>query len=232
VQTKISIDPAAIAKFERTLSDFEAETGKTADEGMRVIARASLRRLATTVQPYGLAGGASMGKFVKSIEIQVFRAWLGTNLGAFPAESDMKRAHYAARQNGSVPKRLFRKEKGKPWLDLIPESARDSYSKVAMKKAFRAKAAWVKLYNDLGKGRMRNVSPLVYRHLNGARGEHAISGSGTKIKIQISNKVPYIDSIQKLQDVLKAQKEGERRGLKWMETATNKAIEKANKTLK
>ena len=113
METKIQFDAAAIAKFERTLAEFAAATGKTAEDGMKRIAKASCKRLASTVQPYGLKGGR-LAKFQKSVAAQVDRAWLGTNLGAFPATNNMKDAHYAARRNGVVPKRLFRKEKGKP----------------------------------------------------------------------------------------------------------------------
>ena len=228
---KIQFDAAAIAKFERTLIEFAEATGKTAEDGMKRIAKASCKRLASTVQPYGLKGGKIVW-LQKSVALQVDRAWFGTNVGAFPATNNMKDAHYAARRNGVVPKRLFRKEKGKPWLDLIPTLERDTYKKLAVAKVGRAKAAWVKIANDLGKPKMSGIDNIINRHLPDARGSYTISGTGIKTAITISNDVPYIKKIQYTEDVAKAAAEGMKNGLKWMTITTAKTIEKANRQLK
>lgn len=230
METKIQFDAATIAKFERTLAEFAEATGKTAEEGMKRIAKASCKRLASTVQPFGLKGGR-LAKFKKSVATQVDRAWFGTNLGAFPATNNMRDAHYAARRNGSVPKRLFRKEKGKPWLDLIPASDRDTYKKIAVEKVGRAKAAWVKIANDLGKPKMSGLDSIVTRHLPDARGSFTISGEGIKTAIKISNETTYIKKIQYTEDVAKAAADGMKNGLKWMTITTAKTIEKANREL-
>jgi hypothetical protein len=226
------MDKATVAKFKKTIADFVSATGKTAEDGMKRIAKASCKRLASTVQPYGLKGGEKMDKFEKSIGFQVDRAWFGTNLGAFPATNNIKDAHYAARRDGVVPSRLFRKEKGKPWLALISASERETYKKTAVAKAFRAKAAWVKIANDLGKPKMSGVSPKINRHLPAARGSHTVSGSGLKTTVKISNKVSYIKKIQYTEDVAKAAADGMKNGLKWMTITTQKTIEKANRQLK
>jgi hypothetical protein len=231
VDTKIEMDKAAIAKFERTLAEFEAATGKTAEEGMTRIAKSACRRLASTVQPYGLKGGR-LAKFEKSVAAQVDRAWFGTNLGAFPATNNMRDAHLAARQNGRVRKQLFQKEKGKPWLALIPVSDREAYKKIAVEKVGRAKAAWVKISNDLGKPKMSGLDSIITRHLPDARGNKTVSGSGLTTTVTISNDVPYIKKIQYTEDVAKAAAEGMKNGLKWMTITTAKTIEKANRQLK
>jgi hypothetical protein len=207
------------------------ETGKNAEDGMKVMGRATCKRLAITVQPYGLKGG-KLDKFKNSVATQVDRAWFGTNLGAFPATNSMKDAHYGARRNGVVPKRLFRKEKGKPWLNLIPQSDRENYKKLAMAKIGRAKAAWVNIYNELGKSKMGGLDATITRHLSGAKGSSTVSGSGIETALNIVNDTPYIKSIQYTEDIEKATKEGVRLGLKWMEKATDKAVEKANQKLK
>ena len=226
----IKTNKAIIAHFERTIAEFEAATGKTAEEGMKRIAKSSCKRLAITVQPYGIEG--HMGKFQKSVAIQVDRAWLGTNLGAFPATNNMKDAHYGARKNGVVAKRLFRKEKGKPWLNLISVSDRDTYKKLAVAKIGRAKAAWVKIANDLGKPKMSGVNGIIKRHLNGAKGSHTVSGKGMKTAVHISNETTYIKKIQYTADVAKAAADGMINGMKWMTITTAKTIEKANRQLK
>lgn len=224
------MDAASIAKFEKTIADFVAATGKTTEEGLKRMAKASCRRLATTVQPYGLKGGR-LAKFEKSVGTQVERAWLGTNLGAFPATNSMKDAHYGARRNGSVPKRLFRKEKGKPWLDLISASDKNDYKKIAMAKVGRAKAAWVKISNDLGKPKMSGLDKIITRHLDSAEGRKTVSGTGTKTVIEISNDTSYLTKIQSSSDVTRAVAEGMKNGLKWMTITTEKTIEKANRQL-
>ena len=230
METKIQFDAATVAKFERTLAEFAEATGKTAEDGMKRIAKSSCKRLASTVQPYGLKGGR-LAKFEKSVALQVDRAWIGTNLGAFPATNNMKDAHYGARRNGVVPKRLFRKEKGKPWLDLIPASERDTYKRIAVEKVGRAKAAWVKIANDLGKPKMSGLDSIITRHLPDARGSFVISGEGTQTEIKISNDTTYIKRIQYTEDVQKAALDGMENGLKWMTITTQKNIEKANRQL-
>ena len=224
------MDAATVAKFEKTLSDFVAATGKTAEEGMMRIAKSACRRLASTVQPYGLKGGR-LAKFEKSVAAQVDRAWFGTNLGAYPATNSMRDAHLAARRNGSVAKQLFKKEKGKPWLALIPASDRDTYKKIAVEKVGRAKAAWVKIANDLGKPKMSGLDSIITRHLPDARGDKTVSGTGLQTAVTISNNVPYIKKIQYTEDVAKAAAEGMKNGLKWMTITTAKTIEKANRQL-
>ena len=231
MDTKIEMDKATVAKFEKTIADFVAATGKTAEEGMNRIAKSACRRLASTVQPYGLKGGR-LAKFEKSVAAQVDRAWFGTNLGAFPSTNNMRDAHYGARRNGKVAKQLFRKEKGKPWLALIPASDRDTYKKIAVEKVGRAKAAWVKISNDLGKPKMSGLDSTITRHLPGARGDKTVSGKGLETAVTISNKTPYIKSIQYTEDVAKAATEGMKNGLKWMTITTAKTIEKANRQLK
>ena len=224
------MDDATVAKFEKTLADFVTATGKTAEEGMKRIAKSACRRLASTVQPYGLKGGR-LAKFEKSVAAQVDRAWFGTNLGAFPATNNMRDAHYGARRNGKVAKQLFRKEKGKPWLDLISGSDRENYKKIAVEKVGRAKAAWVKISNDLGKPKMSGLDSIINRHLNDARGTKTISGEGLTTAVTISNDTTYIKKIQFTEDVAKAAAEGMKNGLKWMTITTAKTIEKANRQL-
>jgi hypothetical protein len=234
IETKIEIDRATRRKMEKVIADFAAATGKTVEEGVKQMAKSSCRRLATTVHPYGLEhSGGKMGKFLKSIAGQVGTAWFGTNLGAYPATSSMREAHRNARTGKTmkVPYRQFRKEKGRKWLGLIPEPERDSHIKLIQKRAFRAKAAWVKCANDLPGSKMSKVSHLVSRHLSNALGRVTISGNGMKTKVEISNDVPYVGKIQTSNDVAKAQTDGMKNGLKYMATVTQKEIEKANRAL-
>jgi hypothetical protein len=233
IETKIEIDRATRRKMEKTIEDFAKATGKTAEDGIKRMAKSSCKRLATTVHPYGLKGGGKMDKFIKNLAIQVGTAWFGTNVGAFPATSSMREAHRNARSGRTmrVPARKFRKEKGKPWLGLISGTDRDSHVKEIQSRAFRAKAAWVKVANDLGGPKMSGVSALVNRHLNGAMGKVAITGKGMQTKVIISNDAPYVGKIQTSNDVAKAQIDGMKNGLKYMKTVTQKEIEKANRAL-
>lgn len=231
IETRIEIDSATRRKIEKVIEDFAKATGKTAEDGVKRMAKSSCKRLASTVHPYGLKGGGKMEKFVKNLALQVGTAWVGTNLGAYPATNSMAEAHRNARSGttGRVNGRRFRKEKGKPWLDLISRQDLNSHIKTVQGKAFRAKAAWVKVANDLGKPKMSGVSALVNRHLNGARGYVAVSGNGMQAAVTISNDVPYIKKIQYTQDIAKAQTEGMKNGIKYMQTVTRKEIEKANR---
>lgn len=220
--------------MESVIAGFAAATGKTTEEGVKRMSKAACKRLATTVHPYGLKGGGKMDKFVKNLALQVGTAWFGTNLGAYPATSSMAEAHRNARSpsTGRVHPRRFRKEKGKPWLNLISEQEKNAHVKIIQAKAFRAKAAWVKVADDLGKPAMAGVSALVRRHVSNAKGAVSIVGEGINTRVKFSNDVPYIKKIQYTEDIQKSIQEGMVNGLKYMETTTKKAIEKANRDLK
>lgn len=233
IDTNIQISPAAIRKMESVILGFAAATGKTTEEGVKRMSKAACKRLATTVHPYGLKGGGKMDKFVKNLVLQVGTAWVGTNLGAYPSTSSMSEAHRNARSptTGRVHGRKFRKEIGKPWLDLISRQEMNSHVKLVQSKAFRAKAAWVKCADDLGKPAMAGVSALVRRHVDSARGSVSVVGEGINARVKFSNDVPWIKKIQYTEDIQKSIQEGMVNGLKYMETTTKKAIEKANRDL-
>lgn len=220
--------------MESVIAGFAAATGKTTEEGVKQMTKSACRRLASTVHPMGLGGGGKMDKFVKSIGGQVNAAWFGTNIGAYPATSSMTEAHRNARSptSGRVPFRRFRKEKGKPWLDLISQSEKAAYAKKAQAKAFQAKAAWVKCADSLGGEKMSKVSALIWRHVANALGTVNVVGEGINTRVKFSNDVPYIKKIQYTEDIQKSIQEGMVNGLKYMETTTKKAIEKANRDLK
>lgn len=221
-------------KMERIISEFAQATGKTAEDGVKRMAKSSCKRLATTVHPYGLKGGGKMYVFLKNLSLQVGTAWFGVNLGAYPATTSMAEAHRNARNpnTGRVNARKFRKEAGKPWLNLVSKADQKAHTKKIQAKAFRAKAAWVKVADMLGKPKMAGVSALVRRHVDSAMGAVSITGTGMGIHVEISNNVPYIKKIQYTEDIAKAQMDGMKNGLKYMETTTKKAIEKANRELK
>ena len=221
-------DPTGIARFNKLLEDFTKATGKTAEEGLQRMAKSAVRRLVTTVQPYGLKGD-KLNKFVKNIGHQIDSVWFGVNMGAYPESRDIKSAHNAARVKGVVPYRQFRKQKGKPWLDLIPVGQKNDYKKIQQAKAFRAKAAWVKAYNDLGKPKMSGVDSRINRHAEAAHGFATKTGHDIKAKVEITNATSYIKNIQSQAEVSKSHQQGFKNGLKWMQITTAKSIEKANK---
>jgi hypothetical protein len=233
IDTKIEIDRATMRKMEQVINDFAKTTGKNVEDGVKRMAKSSCKRLATTVHPYGLKGGGKMDKFIKNLALQVGTAWVGTNLGAYPATASMAEAHRNARSSstGRVNGRKFRKEKGKPWLDLISRQDLNSHIKLIQSKAFRAKAAWVRIADELGKPKMAGVSAFVRRHVGTAKGKFSVSGSGIETKVEITNDVPYIKKIQYSEDIAKATAEGMKNGLKYMDIVTNKEIEKANRSL-
>lgn len=233
IQTSVSIDRASLQRMEKTLREFAAATGKTAEVGIDQMAKSAGKRLAATVNPYGLKGGGKMDGFVRNLGVQVSTVWFGVNIGAYPATNSMKDAHRNARVGPTmrVPARRFRKEKNNPWLDLISASDRDSHIKEIRSRAFRAKAAWVEAANSLGGAKMTGVSMRINRHLGGGYGTSTTTGEGTNYKVKLSNAVSYIGKIQKESDVARSVVEGFANGYKYMQKATKKAIEKANRNL-
>ena len=229
MQVKIEVNKATVRKIEDTLKNFSAVTGRSVEDGIREIASSTAKRLAFTMQPYGL--NSSIGKkFEESIGHQVDRAWFGTNLGAYPQTSDMRQAHNNARVNGAVPKRLFRKEKGKPWLGAISESDRDQYRDKQMKKAGRAKAAWIKCGNDIYQNRkISGVAQWVARHVDSAYGSNSETGKGLAYKVKMTNNTSYLtQKMQSNESIAKALADSMKNGLNRLQKIIDKEIQKTN----
>lgn len=207
----LKIDKQSQAETKRLLAEFERLTGNGIERGIEEVAMSVGRRLAHTVQPYGTSA-AKGKKFEESIGYQVDRAWFGTNLGAFPNNSSMRAAHYAARRNGVVPQRLFRKEQGKPWLGLISEAERDRYKRTAQEKAGRAKAAWVEAAGKIGNGKISGIAKWIKRHVGSGYGAANKTGKGMKYKVELENRAPYLRKIQPPSAVQSAIKTGFKNG--------------------
>jgi hypothetical protein len=218
------------AEFQRILKEFSAKTGEGVEEGIRGIGLSTARELAHRFQPYGLKS-APGEKFIKSIGHQVDRAYFGTNLGAFPSTSDMKQAHNNARKKGGkeagqVPPRLFRKEKGQPWLGLITQAENNAYKKTVQAKAGRAKAAWIEAGNQLTKAKISGVAKWISRHLPSSFGKANVTGDGLKTQVELINLTPYAKHKQSTSQIKSAIKAGQKNGVKRMEHIINGKVRK------
>jgi hypothetical protein len=218
---KIELDRASRARMIKTIERYAELTNQGFEEGVREIGKSSARRLAHTVQPFGLSPtkGASLEE---SIGRQVDAVFLGVNLGAFPATSSISKAHLAARRNGKVPYRQFRKERGKPWLDLITMGQKEEYKRKVVKKAGRAKAAWVTAGNKLKMGNLSRIPKWISRHVGNSWGDVSFIGSGVRFTIALINKTPYLRAIQPDSQIKKALKQGMINGYKRMEIIIKK----------
>jgi hypothetical protein len=211
---KISAKLIGASELKRTLDKFSELTGKGVERGIDEMALSSARALAMKVQPYGLTANQGR-KFEKSIMAQVERAWFGVNVGAYPATTDMRQAHYQARKNGVVPKRLFRKEKGKPWLNLIPRDEMNRYAEKQIRKAGRAKAAWITAGELLRVGKISGVARWIREDV-GSFAAATHMGKLLKAKVELANRTPYISNLQKESEIKSALATGRKNGLKRM----------------
>lgn len=220
------------SELKKKLAKVEQLTGRGIEDAIKEMGSSTAKALAIYVQPYGLK---TNDKFLRSIKAQVDRAWFGVNVGAYPATTDMRQAHYQARINGVVPKRLFRKERGKPWLGLISGEEKESHAKRQIAKAGRAKGAWVESGNALGRksfGKRRRamkisgVAMWIQRHVTSGYGVATIKGSGLGAKIELHNRTPYISNIQKYAEIRKSLRIGRARGLSRLNTIIKAELKK------
>ena len=219
--------------MEDTLQEFAKLTGKTVEDGINDIARSVARKLADRVQPYGLKSDKGE-KFKKSIGHQVDTVWFGVTLGAFPASTDMKAAHHAARngaRKGTVPFRRFRKEKGNPWKELIPVTERDSYKRKMQAKAGRAKGAWIEAGNAIGGKNLSGIAEWINRHASGGFGSASKTGKGLDYQVTLENRTPYLGRILPDATVAKSMANGLKNGFTRLQKIIKKEIEKANRKL-
>jgi hypothetical protein len=234
VKATVEIDKASEKRVLQILEDFAKKTQSTVEDGVKNIGRSVAKELANKVQPFGLSPEVGQ-KFEKSIAAQVSRAWIGTNLGAYPPTNDIRQAHYAIRASqkgkykGTVPKRLFRRQQGLPWLDLIPKEEMVAYRRQQQKKAGRAKGAWIEAGNQITGKALTKIPKWIDRHASGGYGSAVVSGKGMKTQITLTNKTPYLRRIQWAGTAAKAVAEGVKNGLKYMDFIIKGEIEKANK---
>ena len=224
---KIELTRSSRKETERLLEKYAEITGKGVEDGIKEVGKSVARRLAITVQPYGLT--SAKGKsFMDSIGHQVDRVVFGMQIGAFP-QTTIKDAHAKARRRGSVPKQSF-KGRATGWREISGAEVR-AYRAKAQSKAGRGKAAWVAAGNAIGAGKLRSIAKWVSRH-SGAYGSAGMTGKGLKLSLQLENKTPYIKSIQNQKDISKSIKQGYRNGYKRLERIIRRAEKKAAKLSK
>lgn len=214
------------AEFRRMVEQYAAKTGKGLERGVKEIAMSSARALAQKVQPFGL-GKDKGAKFIANIGRQIDQAYIGVNLGAYPATNSMEEAHMSQRKNGKIRPRKFRKERGQPWLKLITQAQKEEYKRKIQKKAGRAKGAWVQAGNSLNAGKMSGVPDWIKRHATSGYGGSSVTGFGLDTVVELYNKTPYLRSIQRDRDVQAALITGRKNGFKRLQTI----LEKLNKTV-
>jgi hypothetical protein len=222
-------------RMKSAVEEFARRTGKAAEDGINEIAMSGGKRLAHTVQPFGISA-AKGEKFKKSIGNQVDQVFFGVNMGAYPATGDIKAAHYAQRvggsgRKGSVKFRQFRKERGQKWLDLISVGEKEAYKRKEQAKAGRAKGAWVAATNDIGGKKLSGVAAWIARHDKSRTGTGKKTGDGLKYKASLENKTPYITHIQPDKAVATAIAFGLKNGMKRIQKVIDGEIKKANRKL-
>ena len=215
--------------MEQVLEDFAKATGKNVEAGIAMIGKSAGRKLADRTQRFGLKHGP---KLWSALEKQIWQVYFGVNLGAYPQSNNIKDAHYAARRNGRVPHRKFRKEKGNKWQWHIGKEKTEAYIRLQKKKLGRAKAAWVTAADEAGDGKLTKIPAWISRHLPSPYGGAIVKGEGLKRTVEIYNKVPYLDSkTMKNEELANATAFGMKNGFKRIVKITEKDIEKANRKL-
>lgn len=226
MQVRIEIDKATRQKMEKVFADLIKTTGKTAEEGVGMIAKSAARRLIHTVQPYGV-NQAVGEKYKKSIAKQVSRAVRNANV--IGIDGDASTVHRRARdRKGQVPKSL--KTDGQFKRRPIETEDREAQIRKAQAKAGRAKGAWLEAANGIG-GKTSGIARWISDHATGGYGSCRKTGEGMKHKITLENRTPYLSKIQTDRDVAQATVTGMKNAFKQMQKIIDKEIEKANRAL-
>lgn len=225
MDVNVSVDAAARRKMERTLRDFSKATGKTAEDGIRRIALTGARQLATKVQPYGITGKAQ--KMLHGIVAkQAHRAISNANVEGISGSAAS--VHLRGRVGGKVPRDL--PTKGRFKRKPISFAERNQHVDKQVKKVGRAKAAWIEAGESIG-GEKITVQKWLRQNVGGGFGMSTKKGTGIKTTITLTNSTPYIRKIQFAKDVAGAVVAAMKNSFKSMATATQKEIEKANRSI-
>jgi hypothetical protein len=227
MNASVEIDQESRRKMEKTLLDFSKMVNRSVEEGIKDIARSSVRRLIHTVRPYGTKENIGT-LFKKNIAAEIEYVFFGTNHGWLPKASSMKGAHEAQRRNGNVKMRRIRS--GGRYEELISIGEREAYIHRKQANAGIAKGAWLEAGNDIGGPKVSKMGKWISRHATKGNGKAIPSGDGLNFNIELQNNVPYIDDIQTEYDLEKAAADGMKNGLNRMIKIIKKAEEKANLT--
>jgi hypothetical protein len=224
MDANVQIDQASKKRMIQALEEFAKATGRTVEDGIMDIARGGARRLAHTIQPYGLTK-AKGTRFESSIGGQVYRAVMNSNVTG--VSGNAADAHRAKRDSqGRVPKGL--QMRGQFQRAPVPIEERERHAKNQKAKAGRAKGAWIEAGDSIGSEKISGVAQWISRHRTGGYGRSSKSGSGLSFSVAIENKTPYLSRIQPDRTVAQSVAYALKNGFSRLQKATTKAIEKAN----
>jgi hypothetical protein len=228
IETKVEIDRASMRKMEKTIEEFAKRTGKTAEDGIAMIASSAGKRLIYTVQPYGVK--QSVGeKYKKSIAKQVHRAIRNANVeGSAGTAAAVHRQRRDSK--GQVPRELPTdgQFKRKP----IEMAETMDHVRKAQAKAGRAKGAWLEAVTGIGGRKVSGIGKWIMDHASSGYGKCIKTGQGLKHKITLENRTTYLSRIQPDKVVAQAVASGLKNAFKSMQRTIDKEIEKANRALK
>jgi len=225
MDVKIQIDRATRRKMEETLRKFAEATGKAVEDGIDQIARGGAKQLAIKVQPFGIAAKAQ-GILEGTVAKQAHRAISNANVTGKVGTAAI--VHRQIRDNrGRVPKGIA--DEGRNKREPIGTGERNSHVDKQVKKAGRAKAAWIEAGEKVN-GKKINVKQWISRHVGAGFGDAKKKGKGLKYSVEISNSTPYIGKIQSPGNVASAVGIALKNGFTRLQKIIDKEIEKANRT--
>ena len=214
--------------MESVIEDFAKRTGKTAEDGVAMIATSAGKRLVHTVQPYGVK--QSVGdKYKKSIAKQVHRAIRNANVeGTGGSAASVHRAKRDSR--GQVPREL--PTDGRYKREPIEMAETMDHVRKAQSKAGRAKGAWLEAVIGIGGRKVSGIGKWIMDNASSGYGNCIKTGQGLKHQITLENRTPYLSRIQPDKVIAQAIASGLKNAFKSMQRTIDKEIEKANRALK
>lgn len=185
-----SMDAASVAGFRTKLDEFTKLTGKSIDEGIKMLAKSVAKELAIMVPPFGIS--AKQGaKFQKSIEKQIDRAVKAANVAGI--QGSAATVHERQRRKGQVPKGL--KTIGKFRREPIPIGEKIDLIRKKQAAAGRAKGAWIAAGEAVDGKKITGISAWVRKNAK-KHGEASVKVAGMGSIVTILNRVQYISNIQ------------------------------------
>lgn len=229
---KITAKIEGLESTRRLLKQYAKVCDASIVEGIKVMGLSSARWLAHRVQPWGVDAGRG-ARFMRNLEAQVDQVYFGVNIGAYPATTDIREAHYAQRRNGKIRARRFTKDKGNPWKGIIKQDQLQAYKREVVAKAGRAKGAWIESGNSLGLTKLSGIAKWIDRHnATGYGGSRVREGSAAKASVELWNHTPYISKLQRPGEIKAALRLGRRNGIKRLEYIIKGALKKQAKMAK
>lgn len=176
-------------EFRRVLAEFQKKSGKSVEESVVELGKASARQLAMKVPPFGVSSKVG-DRFSGSIAKQVNRAVSAGNVAGRSGTAEQLHESYR-NAKGQVPRGL--EDRGRYRREPIPVREKEDLIDKRQKAAGIVKGAWLHCLLLIG-GKASGFGQWIRRHTHS--GKATIRPRGISTEVTLTNEIKWVSNVQ------------------------------------